>query len=370
MQLKPIDQQVVVLMGASSGIGRLTARRFAQRGARVVVAARNESDLNSLVEEITATGGKALAVPADTTDFAQVQAVADQAVSHYGHLDTWVQLAAVAMYARFDQMTPDEWQQIIDINLNGQAYAVMAALPHLKRTGRGALIHIASVLGERAVPLQSAYSASKHGVVGMVDALRVELMQENIPISVTNVRPASINSTFFSKARTKMGVQPAPYPPVYSPDLVADGILYAAAHPVRDVYIGDAARAFTLANSVAPGLIDGWLQVTGADWQQTSIPKSVDAPDSVFGPIEGYDRVEGEFANQVVPVSLSPWLNPQQQALQGLGQQVFIGAAHLLAALLKGMAQATAQYQYEQPARTLSDEHAYAQYESPAERTV
>lgn len=339
MQLKPIDQQVVVLMGASSGIGRLTARRLAQRGARVVVAARNAAGLNSLVEEISADGGEALAVPADTTSFAQVQAVADQAVARFGHLDTWVHLAAVSIYGRFDEMTPEEWQQVIDVNLNGQAYGAMAALPHLKREGRGALIHISSVLGKRAVPLQSVYCASKHGMIGMLDALRVELMQSGTPISVTTILPASINTTFFSKARTRLGVEPAPYPPIYPPEMVANAILYAAAHPVREMFVGDAARILTASQSIAPSVLDNWFQLTGAKWQQTNIPKSVDAPDSVFNPVQGHNQVEGEFSNKVLPFSLYPWVEMQQDLLTNMGRLMLAGTASLLAGFLKQAAE-------------------------------
>lgn len=353
MQLKPLDQQVVVLFGASSGIGRLAARRFALRGARVVVAARSEAGLHSLVEEITSAGGEALAIPADTTHFDQVQAVADGAVAHFGHLDTWVHLAAVGMYARFDEMTPEEWKQVIDINLNGQAYGAMAALPHLKREGRGALIHISSVLGERAVPLQSVYSASKHGMIGMLDALRVELMQAGIPISVTTVRPASINTPFFSKARTRLGVQPAPYPPVYQPDLVADAILFAATHPVRDIFVGDAAKILTVSNHIAPGMVDGWLRVTGEKWQRTSTPKSVEDLNSVFEPVQSYDRVEGDFGAQALPLSLYPWIEIQQVVMREIGRQVLIGAIGLLAEVLRPRRQMTDAR--EQPRRELSD---------------
>jgi len=142
MKLKPINEQVVVVFGASSGIGRQTALRFAQRGARVVVAARGAAGLQSLVDEITRDGGEATAITADVTDFAQVKAVADGTVARYGRLDTWVHAAAVAIYALFDSTTPEEFKQVIDVNLTGQAYGAMAALPHLKREGRGALIHI------------------------------------------------------------------------------------------------------------------------------------------------------------------------------------------------------------------------------------
>src|SRR3712207_2602306 len=164
MQLKPVEEQVVVLMGASSGIGRETALRFAKRGAKVVVSARSEQGLDSLVDEIRRGGGGGLAVPAEVTDFEQVKAVADRAVEEYGRLDTWVHLAAVGLFATFEQTTPEEFERVINVNLMGQVYGAMAALPHLKREGRGALIHISSVEAKRSLPFHSAYAASKHGI--------------------------------------------------------------------------------------------------------------------------------------------------------------------------------------------------------------
>lgn len=338
MQLKPLDQQVVVLMGASSGIGRLTAERFAQRGARVVVAARNEAGLHDLVETIRASGGTALAVPADTADFAQVRHVADRAVEQFGRIDTWVQLAGVAMYARFDETTAEEWQQIIDVNLNGQAYGAMAALPHLKREGRGALIHIVSVLGKRAVPLQSAYSASKHGIVGMIDALRVELMQSRTPVSVTGIFPASINSTFFERARTKMDVEPAPYPPAYPPTMVADAILYAATHPTRDMYVGDVGRLLSAVQHVTPGLIDGILAVTGTSLQQTNAPRLPSAPDAVFTPIPSSTLTTGAFTDRTISVSAYPWVDMQQAALIDAGRLLLLTIADTFGAFFRAAA--------------------------------
>src|SRR5215203_1706710 len=172
-------------MGASSGIGRETALRFAKRGAKVVVAARSEPGLHSLVDEIRGDGGEATAVVADTSDFGQVKAVADRAVEEYGRLDTWVHHAAVGLFATFEDTTPEEFGRVIDVNLMGQVYGAMAALPHLKREGRGALIHISSVEAKRSLPLQSAYCASKHGIDGFLEVLRVELMREGAPVSVT-----------------------------------------------------------------------------------------------------------------------------------------------------------------------------------------
>ncbi len=213
MQLKPVEEQVVALMGASSGIGRQTALQFADRGARVVVAARGEEGLNSLVEEIREKGGQATAVPAEVSDFEQVKAVAQRAVEEYGHLDSWVHLAAVGLFATFEQTTPEEFERIIQINLMGQVYGAMAALPHIKREGRGALIHISSVEAKRSFPFHSAYAASKHGIDGFLESLRVELAREGWPISVTQVMPGTINTPFFDKGRTKLGVKPVGAPP-------------------------------------------------------------------------------------------------------------------------------------------------------------
>src|SRR5215208_7918013 len=175
MQLKPVEEQVVALMGASSGIGRETALRFADRGAKVVVSARGEAGLASLVDEIGREGGEATYVIADTSEFDQVKAVADRAVEVYGNIDTWVHLAAVGLFATFEETTPEEFERVIDVNLMGQVYGAMAALPHIKREGGGALIHVSSMGAKRSIPLQSAYCASKHGIDGFLESLRVEL---------------------------------------------------------------------------------------------------------------------------------------------------------------------------------------------------
>lgn len=212
MKLKLIEEQVVVVMGASSGIGRETALRFAEKGAKVVVSARGEKGLDSLVEEIWDKGGEATAIPADVSEFEQVKAVADAAVEEYGRLDTWVHLAAVILFATFEDTTPEEFERIMDVNLMGQVYGAMAALPYLRREGRGALVHVSSMGARRSIPLQSAYCASKHGIEGFLESLHVEMEHEGLPISVTNVMPATINTPLFDKVRTKLGVKPVAPP--------------------------------------------------------------------------------------------------------------------------------------------------------------
>lgn len=319
MKLKPISEQVVVVMGASSGIGRLAALEFSRRGARVVVSARGQVGLDSLVEQIRQEGGEAIALAADVLFFDQVKAVADKAVELYGRLDTWVHSAAVMLYAALEDTDPEEFKQVIDINLTGQAYGAMAALPHLKREGRGALIHISSVEGVRAFPMQSAYAASKHGLVGMLEALRMELEHEGLPISVTNIMPASINTPLFNKARTKLGYKPKGHPPFYEPGVVTDLILYAAEHPSRDLFAGGAGKILDLTQSLSPALVDKILNRTGYKGQRTDEPKPASAPDNLFGPLEGYDRVRGDFGDQALSGSLYTAIQTNSGLRYGLG---------------------------------------------------
>lgn len=316
--LKPIEEQVVVVMGASSGIGRETALQFARRGARVVVSARSESGLRSLVEDIEEVGGEAIYVVADVSDFKQVEEVATEAARRFGRIDTWVHSSAVSLYATFEQTTPEEFKRLIEVNLLGQAYGAMAALPHLRREGRGALIHISSVEGKRAFPLQSAYSASKHGIIGFLDALRVELKRDGVPISVTNVMPSGINTPLFNKARTKMGVKPMPAPPIYEPSVVAEAILYAAEHPTRDIFAGGAGKMLWLTQRMAPALLDSILAKTGFEGQQTKEPKPQDAPDNLYAPIDGFNKIGGDFFEKARSKSASNWLETHPQARRAL----------------------------------------------------
>lgn len=307
-QLKPINQQVVAIVGASSGIGRLTALKFAERGAKVVVAARSEPGLASLVEEIQNSGGEATYIVADVSDFEQVKAIADKTVQVYGRLDTWVHAAATGILAPFENITPEEFKRVIDVTLMGQVYGAMAALPYLKQEGRGALIHISSMEGRRALPLQSPYSSAKHGLEGFLEALRVELKHEGIPISVTSILPAVINTPYYNKVRTKLGVKPTGIPPYYDPSLVADAILYVAEHPTRDFIVGDVGRVLDVAQRVSPGLVDNILALIGFAGQRTNEPKSESAPDDLYEPVTGYDRVKGDFDNLTIP-SFTDWLD-------------------------------------------------------------
>lgn len=328
MKLKSIDQQVVAVVGASSGIGRETALQFAKRRAKLVVSARSESGLNSLVSEIQKLGGEAIAVLADVSIYEQVQNIAHKTVEQYGRLDTWVHAAGTAVIAPFEQVTPDEFKRVIDVNLMGQVYGAMVALPHLRREGRGALIHVSSVEARQSLPLQSAYSASKHAIEGFLDSLRIELQQEGFPISVTNVMPAVINTPFYNKARTKIGVKPTGVPPYYQPSLVAEAILHVAENPTRDIFVGDIGRVLDALHRLSPDLSDALVGKISIQGQRTSVIKSERDPNNLFEPIEGYDTTTGDFSDKTIP-SFLEWFDFHPEAKWGVAAGV--GALLLLA---------------------------------------
>jgi NAD(P)-dependent dehydrogenase (short-subunit alcohol dehydrogenase family) len=306
MNLKPIHQQVVVVMGASAGIGRATALLFAQRGAAVVVAARNARGLADVVAEIQKQGGKALAVVADTARVADVQNVAAQAVAAFGRIDTWAHVAGVGLWSPFEQTRPEELERLIEVNLLGQMYGALAALPHLRAQGRGALIHVSSVAGRVAVGWNSAYSASKHGMVGFLDALRLEIEREGVPIAVVNVLPGAIDTPIFQNARTRLGVQPRGVAPVYEPEIVAGAIVMAAEHPLPEIVVGGSGAMILALQRLAPRLVRKILGTRiGFEAQLTRTPKSPDAPSNLFAPTPDENlRVHGDLHAEAMKTSL------------------------------------------------------------------
>jgi len=341
MKLRPVEEQVVVIFGASSGIGRQTALDFGQRGAKVVVAARDEAGLNSLVQEIKQDGGEAIAIVADAIDFNQVKAVADGAVQTYGRLDTWVHAAAIAVYAKFIDTTPEEFKRVVEVNLTGQAYGAMAALPHIWRNAAdgvgGALIHISSMESQVGMPYHSSYAASKHGMKGFLDVLRMELEHEGAPISVTNIMPAGINTPFFNNACTKLGVLPMPIPPIYSPNLVSQAILHAAENPIPEIVVGGAAKTFIIGKRLAPRMTDALVRKMGFTGQLTDHPKSEDAPNAFVRPETHDHRVHGDFSDQERGSSFATWFE-ERPLLHKAVRAAAIGGVLLVAARARGRA--------------------------------
>jgi len=293
--MRPLNEQSVVITGASSGIGRSTAIEFGRRGAMVTLAARNEPALNETAEEVRAAGGKAHVVVADVAEWDQVERVAQQAVEHWGRIDTWVNNAGITVYSLFETLSVAEIDRVIRVDLLGQIYGAKAALPHLRRAGGGTLINVSSEVGVRSVPLQSIYCAAKHGIKGFTEALRMELEHEGADIQVTLILPSGINTPFFEHARSKMGVKPKPPGAVYEPEVVADAIVFAAENPRREIFVGAPAKSYEVLQRVSPRLVDRMMLAGGHAFndQMTDVPDS--GFDNMFEPQGGTGSSRGVY---------------------------------------------------------------------------
>ncbi|MFG1926931.1 SDR family oxidoreductase [Cryptosporangium sp. NPDC048952] len=301
---KPIADQVVVITGASTGIGRATAAALAGQGAKVVAAARNVGALDSLVADIRSAGGDAIAVPTDVSDAAQVRALADVAENTYGRIDTWVNNAAVAIWGRIEDITDEEFERVIRVNYLGQVHGVHAALPALRRAGGGGIIGVASVESIRAVPLQAPYSASKFALLAFYDCLRIELAQDGSPISVSTVLPAAIDTPLYEHGRSKLGALPKPPPPVYAPELVADAIVRAVERPRREIPVGDSALGFYFGQRLSPALTDGLMAIRLFAKKSQMYKRPDNGIDNLDKALDEPGRVRGSYPGRVLRHSL------------------------------------------------------------------
>jgi short-subunit dehydrogenase len=305
---RPLGEQIVVITGASQGIGRETALQLAKHGASVVLAARNEEALRELAAQVERLGGQAEVVVTDVADAAQVERLADRAIERFGRIDTWVNNAAVSIYATVEQLEPEEMERLVRVNLMGQMFGSRAAVSRMRAqdggTGGGTIVNVGSALSERAIPLQSAYVATKHGVAGFTEALRLEMMEEEAGIDVVLILPSSMNTPLFNFARSKIGVQPMPVPPVYEPRVVAEAILHAAEHGGRDVVVGGWGKLLTVAQWLSPSLLDRYMLQGARAWKQQRTSRPDDARDNLFEPSTGPGSTTGDFGRDSKATSL------------------------------------------------------------------
>jgi short-subunit dehydrogenase len=256
-ELKPLDQQVVVITGASSGIGLATALAAADKGASVVLVARSAQVLDEVCGQINKAGGKAMPCVADVSDRSEMERVAAAAIERFGRIDTWINDAGVAIYGKLYEVNEQDHRRLFDINFWGVVNGSLAALPHLRRSG-GALINIGSEVSDAVIPLQGMYAASKHAVKGFTDALRVELLADKVPVSVTLIQPTAVNTPYPEHARNYMDQEPKLPSPQIDPMKVAKAILDAATDPARDVTVGAMAKVNTTNFKIMPKVAD-WM---------------------------------------------------------------------------------------------------------------
>jgi short-subunit dehydrogenase len=300
-RLKKLRDQVIVITGASSGIGLTTARMAAKRGVRLVLAARSEQALRQIVDELQQQGCQATYVVADVSKPGDHERIAETAEREYAGFDTWVNNAAISIYGRVLDVPLDEQRQLFEIDFWGTVYGSRVACEHLRKRG-GALINVGSTVSDRAIPLQGTYSAAKHAVKGWTDTLRMEIEEARVPISVTLIKPGSIDTPFPEHAKNYLGEKPNLPPPVYAPETVADAILHCAEHAEREVFVGAGGAMISSMGRYAPRLADKYMEMTLFK-QQRKDEADYGRRDGLYEPTED-PRERGGYEGLVQPVSL------------------------------------------------------------------
>jgi short-subunit dehydrogenase len=283
IRLKKIEEQVMVITGATSGIGLTTVRMAARRGVKLVLVARNEDALKQISYELTKRGNDVMHVTADVGIEEDMQKVADAAIARFGGFDTWINNAGVSIFGQMEVVPMEDQRRLFQTNFWGVVHGSMVAARHLKQRG-GAIINLGSELSDRAVPLQGMYSASKHAVKGFTDSLRMELEDEGAPVAVTLIKPAGIDTMFIEHAKNFMDVEPKLPPPVYAPEVAAEAILHAAENPVRDLYVGGAAKLVSSTAHFAPRMLDGVMRAAGFQQQRSDVPARDREQNSLYEP--------------------------------------------------------------------------------------
>jgi len=324
--------RTVVVTGASGGIGRASAVAAGRQGDTVVLLARGEKGLQGAVEEIENAGGRAIPMPVDVSDHDAVFAIADKVEADIGPIDVWINVAFTSVFAPFDEIKPEEYRRVTEVNYLGFVYGTMAALKHMKPRNRGTIVQVGSALAYRGIPLQTAYCGSKHAIQGFHEALRCELLHEKSGVHVTMVQMPGTNTPQFSWVLSRLPRQAQPVAPIYQPELAAKAVMYASEHPKRREYwVGSSTMGTLAANAIAPGLLDRYLGRTGFKSQQTNKSKSPDKPHNLWQPADGKDGKDfgshGAFDNKAHYHDPQVWASQHHGTLGALAAGAVAAAA-------------------------------------------
>ncbi|HEX6761290.1 MAG TPA: SDR family oxidoreductase [Gaiellaceae bacterium] len=300
--------EVVVVTGASAGVGRAAAHAFARRGAHVGLVARGVQGLEEARSEVESLGGRALVLPADVADHEQVQAAAERCEEELGPIDVWVNNAMATVFARFLDVTPDEYRRATEVTYLGAVHGTMVALERMVPRDEGVVVQVGSALSYRAIPLQSAYCGAKFAIRGFTDSVRTELMHDGSNVWITMVQMPALNTPQFNWCRTRLPEHPQPVPPIFQPEVAGEAIHWAAHHRRREVDVGGSAVKAIVGNKLAPRLADRYLARTGFDSQQVAGMPVNGRRDNLFAPAPGEAATHGMFDDQAHDRSVQLWL--------------------------------------------------------------
>ncbi len=288
-------RQTVVITGASAGIGRATARLFGKHGANVGLVARGVDGLNAAKREIEQSGGQALVLPTDVADHEAVEDAASRVERKWGGIDVWVNDAMCSVFSPIREMEPEEYQRVTYVTYLGYVYGTLAALKRMYKVDRGVIVQVGSALAYRSIPLQSAYCAAKHAIVGFTDSLRCELHHDKSNIKVTVVQMPALNTPQFGWVKSRLPRKAQPVPPIYQPEVAARAIYHAAQHPRREYWLGWSTVAAITGQKFIPGLLDRYLGATGYDSQQHDGRRDPNQPNNLWDPVPGDHGAHGAF---------------------------------------------------------------------------
>jgi NAD(P)-dependent dehydrogenase (short-subunit alcohol dehydrogenase family) len=320
---------VVVVTGATAGVGRATAAAFAREGARVGLVARGGDGLDGARREIERLGGEGLVLPADVSKPEEVETAANLAERELGPIDVWVNDAMVTVFSTFVDLTPEEFRRVTEVTYLGTVHGTMAALQRMRPRNRGTIVQVGSALAYRGIPLQAAYCGAKHAVKGFTESLRTELLHEGSAVRVSMVHLPALNTPQFDRCRTHIPCQPQPVPPIYQPELAAEAILFAARTGRRELFVGWPTVATVLGNKLAPGALDRYLAATGFDSQHTEETIDPERPDNLYAPLPGDPGAHGRFDDRAQDTSVELLASEHRRTIliAALGVLATLGAA-------------------------------------------
>src|SRR5215212_7545008 len=309
------NSEVVVVTGASSGIGRAIARRFGQDGARIGLIARGRDGLHGASEEIERAGGQALVLPTDVADWDAVDSAAAAVEEAFGPIDVWINNAMTTVFAPFKDVEPEEFKRATEVTYLGTVWGTKAALERMLPRDRGSIVIVGSALAYRGIPLQSAYCGAKHGVKGFFESLRTELRHDKSKVQLSMVQLPGVNTPQFEHGRSKMPMVPQPMPPYYAPEVAADAVYWSAHHRRREIYVGFPTVKTIVGNKVAPWLVERVLARTGEKGQQSDKPADPNRPDNLFSSPPGDPGAHGPYDAKARTSSIQLQLAKRREAV-------------------------------------------------------